>query len=82
MALYAPDKVDVADLEGIGINLIDQWHTKSVGFEGVTGKTDLGSFRFAQVNVGGRPYFLLALGTNEDYEPNKMMPVLDLFTKK
>ena len=76
VASYALDESLTEDIESIGINLSNLWRTVDVKFDEIVGKAEFGEFRFNRTSTGVRDYYVLAIGTTEQYNLETMNRVL------
>ncbi|MHA2298317.1 MAG: ADP-ribosylation factor-like protein [Candidatus Hodarchaeales archaeon] len=77
MASYVTEENLKEKLEAVGISLSKLWQTNRVVFEEIVGKADFGDFRFDKVTTSARDYFVLASGTSENYDLERIKWLLD-----
>ncbi len=76
VASYALDESLIESIESIGISFSNLWQSVDVKFDEIIGKADFGEFRFNRTSTGVRDYFVLAIGTTEQYNLETMNRVL------
>ncbi len=76
VASYAFDESIIEKIETVGISLSNIWRVNGVEFEEILGRAEFGEFRFDKASTGVRDYFVLAIGTTERYDLEKVIEVL------
>ncbi|MFX0095201.1 MAG: ADP-ribosylation factor-like protein [Candidatus Hodarchaeota archaeon] len=77
MGSYVFNEDLTGKIENLGISLSNLWEVNEIKFEEIVGKADFGDFRFDKAPTEVRDYFVLTMGTTEQYDLKKLKQVLE-----